>query len=497
MRQYGIKEKYNPELVGELAADMKAFADDVRTKKKGDFSTFLNALAVKCRGYLEHSGDYTRGEYEEVAKNIFGYLRGATLIVTPYAQSHVLNSYDGSLQALRRAFKGYVNVGLEKDKWRYKKPIYIGDVIDTFAQETGDGYEGISPYFPDGVRLDDLSGWDWLQNLLKNTLQPSFVNPYHEGYRESIDSAALEMAFDVATEIAAAKSEKTAKAKNVSEQRVRELEALLKSNNISDRQMRELEELREAKKLSDKQVRKMEELHKEAIEQQKAIHKAKQEQLNRTLRREQWRYQQEHKKRTLAEEEVAVLKQTAANRVKSYREQYEQRVKTRNDLEAVRRQMAKLRTMVVNPTNKKFIPVEILHNKAFMDAVESIGENVLLNRRKDIAQKMDELVKEIRQMRGKGDEDFDTAFDAEYAAELQGFVDWIKDDVQQEQADGTKAYKRQGLDAYEIRQLRRVVDELMHRIENARRRRVRLSSVKQERWTPAGCRNSFRGLRSR
>lgn len=471
MRQYGIKEKYNPELVGELAADMKAFADDVRTKKKGDFSTFLNALAVKCRGYLEHSGDYTRGEYEEVAKNIFGYLRGATLIVTPYAQSHVLDSYDGSLQALRRAFKGYVNVGLEKDKGKYKRPIYMDDVIDEISDMTTDGKSmgEISWLFPDGERPDSLSGWAWLQNLLRNTLQPSFVNSYHEGYRESIDSAALEMAFDMATEIAAAKSEKTAKAKNVSEQRVRELEALLKSNNISDRQMRELEELREAKKLSDKQVRKMEELHKEAIEQQKAIHKAKQEQLNRTLRREQWRYQQEHKKRTLAEEEVAVLKQTAANRVKSYREQYEQRAKTRNDLEAVRRQMAKLRTMVVNPTNKKFIPVEILHNKAFMDAVESIGENVLLNRRKDIAQKMDELVKEIRQMRGKGDEDFDDAFDAEYAAELQGFVDWIKDDVQQEQADGTKAYKRQGLDAYEIRQLRRVVDELMHRIENARK----------------------------
>ena len=435
MRQYGIKEKYNPELVGELAADMKAFADDVRTKKKGDFSTFLNALAVKCRGYLEHSGDYTRGMLQEDASKLYATLKNATLILTPYAQSHVLDSYDGSLQALRRAFKGYVNVGLEKDKWRYKKPIYIGDVIDTFAQETGDGYEGISPYFPDGVRLDDLSGWDWLQNLLKNTFLPSFVNPYHEGYRESIDSAALEMAFDVATEIAAVKSEKTAKAKNI----------------------------------SDKQTRELNKLHKEAIEQQKAIHKAKQEQLNRTLRREQWRYQQEHKKRTLAEEEVAVLKQTAANKVKSYREQYEQRVKTRNDLEAVRRQMAKLRTMVVNPTNKKFIPVEILHNKAFMDAVESIGENVLLNRRKDIAQKMDELVKEIRQMRGKGDEDFDDAFDAEYAAELQGFVDWIKDDVQQEQADGTKAYKRQGLDAYEIKQLRRVVDELMHRIENARK----------------------------
>lgn len=437
MRQYGIKEKYNPELVGELAADMKAFADDVRTKKKGDFSTFLNSLAVKCRGYLEHSGDYTRGEYEEVAKNIFGYLRGATLIVTPYAQSHVLDSYDGSLQALRRAFKGYVNVGLEKDKGKYKRPIYMDDVIDEISNMTTDGTTlgEISWLFPDGERPDSLSGWDWLQNLLKNTLQPSFVNPYHEGYRESIDSAALEMAFDVATEIAAAKSEKTAKAKNI----------------------------------SDKQTRELNKLHKAAMEQQKAIHKAKQEQLNRTLRREQRRYQQEHKKRTLAEEEVAVLKQTAANRVKSYREQYEQRVKTRNDLEAVRRQMAKLRTMVVNPTNKKFVPVEILHNKAFMDAVESIGENVLLNRRKDIAQKMDELVKEIRQMRGKGDEDFDTAFDAEYAAELQGFVDWIKDDVQQEQADGTKAYKRQGLDAYEIRQLRRVVDELMHRIENARK----------------------------
>lgn len=437
MRQYGIKEKYNPELVGELAADMKAFADDVRTKKKGDFSTFLNALAVKCRGYLEHSGDYTRGEYEEVAKNIFGYLRGATLIVTPYAQSHVLDSYDGSLQALRRAFKGYVNVGLEKDKGKYKRPIYMDDVIDEISNMTTDGTTlgEISWLFPDGERPDSLSGWSWLQNLLRNTLQPKFVNRYYDGYSESIDSAALEMAFDVATEIAAAKSEKTAKAKNN----------------------------------SDKQTRELNKLHKAAMEQQKAIHKARQEQLNKSLRRARWRYQQEHMKRSIAEEEVAVLKQTAANRVKSYREQYEQRVKTRNDLEAVRRQMAKLRTMVVNPTNKKFVPVEILHNKAFMDAVESIGENVLLNRRKDIAQKMDELVKEIRQMRGNGDEDFDTAFDAEYAAELQSFVDWIKDDVQQEQADGTKAYKRQGLDAYEIKQLRRVVDELMHRIENARK----------------------------
>ena len=437
MRQYGIKEKYNPELVGELAADMKAFADDVRTKKKGDFSTFLNALAVKCRGYLEHSGDYTRGEYEEVAKNIFGYLRGATLIVTPYAQSHVLDSYDGSLQALRRAFKGYVNVGLEKDKGKYKRPIYMDDVIDEISNMTTDGTTlgEISWLFPDGERPDSLSGWAWLQNLLRNTLQPKFVNRYYDGYSESIDSAALEMAFDVATEIAAAKSEKTAKAKNI----------------------------------SDKQTRELNKLHKAAMEQQKAIHKAKQEQLNKSFRRAQWRYQQEHMKRSIAEEEVAVLKQMASNGLKSYREQYEQRVKTRNDLEAVRRQMAKLRTMVVNPTNKKFIPVEILHNKAFMDAVESIGENVLLNRRKDIAQKMDVLVEEIRKMRGKGDEDFDDAFDAEYAAELQGFVDWIKNDVQQEQADGTKAYKRLGLDAYEIRQLRRVVDELMHRIENARK----------------------------
>lgn len=288
MRQFGISGKHSPEMQAVIADRVKAFADAVKQKKKADFDVLLNALATDCKRYLEHSGEYTRGMLQEDASKLYATLKNATLILTPYAENEVLDSFDGDIHQLRRRLRGYVHVGFEKDIDRYKHPIYIGDVIDTFAQETGDGYEGISPYFPDGVRLDDLEGWKWLVDML-DLFQPKFVNRFESGeYYQSMDAAAVDMALAAGTAIADEMGQQAAVLRKIDKNAVREI--------AEDR--------------------------KKAISALSALNKAKQLQAGEKLDRMRKRWQQEHMKRELAEENLSVLKSFVASDTKNYRAQY-------------------------------------------------------------------------------------------------------------------------------------------------------------------------------
>ena len=288
MRQFGISGKHNPEMQAVIADRVKAFADAVKQKKKADFDVLLNALATDCKRYLEHSGEYTRGAMQEDASKLYSTLKNATLILTPYAEKEVLDSFDGDIHQLRRRLRGYVHVGFEKDIDRYKHPIYIQDVIDTFAQETGDGYEGISPYFPDGVRLDSLEGWKWLVDML-DLFQPKFVSRFESGeYYQSMDAAAVDMALAAGTAIADEMGQQAAVLRKIDKNAVREI--------AEDR--------------------------KKAISALSALNKAKQLQAGEKLDRMRKRWQQEHMKRELAEENLSVLKSFVASDTKNYRAQY-------------------------------------------------------------------------------------------------------------------------------------------------------------------------------
>jgi len=449
MRSYGIKERLNRELAGEIAGDIEQFVKDVKDFKKGDFSTFINALVTKCRKYLEHSGDYQYdGAYEEAAKQIKSYLRGGTLMITPYAQSEVLYRYDGDVKKLRQALKGYVHVGFERDKEKYQRPIYMNDLLDFVSDLTthGETLGDFSFLFPNGERPDSLEAWGWLADLLKNQLQPTFVNPYYDGYHESIDSAALEMAFELVTDIVQEKGERAKAGRNADQKQLREI------RNESQK----------------------------ALAERTALHKAKAEGLNRQLERARSRYLREHGLRELAEEDLATLKAFVRSDTKNFREQYLENAQARKDLESVRRNMAKLRTMIVNPTNEKFIPPEILHNEAFLNAVEALGEGIVLNKRSIVAEKMGAMAEQIRQLRNeseKYDGDFQEAFDEGFADRLHDIANNLTMDYQKTGAKGTKKISRETFDNFEISDLRMLVDEIVHRIENARKLLLRKDGV--------------------
>lgn len=296
MRQYGIKEKDNKELVSRIAADIEEFVGNVKKHDKGSMSTFISALATKCRQYLESSGENERNEIQQQVKDFILGLRGQTLIMDPRDEADILDDYDGSLKKLRKQFRGYVNIGLKEDEHKYKKPIYMDDILDTFAEMfgTGDSLGAINYLFPNGERPFNIEAWQWLADMIEFQ-KPKFVNQYLDGELESIESAALEMAYELATEAAATKGENAAKAKNLSRAQAA---ALIKERKTVKSEQKALYD---AKKESYK--RRLEEAEKKYV-------------------RAQDRYQKEHMRRELAEEDLSVLKAFVASDTKNFRQQY-------------------------------------------------------------------------------------------------------------------------------------------------------------------------------
>lgn len=440
MRKYGIKEKYNPELVSEIAETTKNFLTDIKKRKKGDFGVLMNSLATSCRRYLENSGDYTRGVMDDIAKDIIGYLRGATLIVTPYAQSHVLDSYDGSLKQLRNSLKGYVHVGLEKDIARYQRPIYMDDLIDAVSDMTASSSSlgEVSPLFPNGERPDSLSGWNWLRDLVDGVLRPQFqarFNNSNEMYYESIDAAAAEMATDIVSEL------------------------------VGER----VESMRTRHGADQKALREINDEHRKALSLQKILSKAREVGYKKEIERIKQREMKQRGLKEMALEDLDTLKRFVKSDTQNFRAQYLKQQQARKDIESVRRNMAKIRTMVMNPTNEKFIPPEILHNSEFLNAFEALGEGIVLNNRSQVAAKMEPMLREIRKLRDislKYDGDTDSAFDDGFMEQLTSVGDWL---ASKESEGEARRISRKAFSSDELSELRQMVDEIMYRIENARK----------------------------
>lgn len=439
MRNYDIHAKNFPEAQSEIAAKVKEFFSNV-SGKKGEFSTFINTLAGECKEFLKYSGNYGKVD-NQLAKSITDALRGDTILITPYMESEVLGDYDGSLKALRKQFKGYVNFALEKDSGKYKHPVYMEDVIDTIQHMTGsqEMYGG-SSLFENGERPDSLDGVNWLANVIENHVRPKFMNPYLNGeYGENYDTAAMDMAFDIIAETMRAKAEKAAEQKSI------------------DRKV-----LKELKENSQK-----------ALAERKAVYDAKLEKYNKQFNRMKERMQRSENKRALVEEDYETLKAFVRSDTKNYRRQYEQRVKSQNNIEAVKRQMSKLRTMIMNPTNEKFIPPEILKNKQFLDSVEALGGAITAGSRSVAAQKMQDMLsyvrKELRPESERSGGDFNEAFDEEFMASLQNVADWLNTTSEVDSEGNTKKLNRNNFSNNEIAELRQLVDEIVGRIEDSRK----------------------------
>lgn len=203
MTRYDISRKLNKGFDEEFAQTIRKHTERME-KGVADFAGELELLVDDCKDALMLSGKLDGEAFKTEREEILGYLRGKTLILSEYAESDVRGDYD-TLQNYRKRMFGKINVAYEKNLknnskglfWDSGNNIYINDVI-AFVEE----------HFPHLITddADDISGYRWLDNLVNNVLKPKFVNNYIDGFYENIDTAAIEMAFDVTTEIINAKA---------------------------------------------------------------------------------------------------------------------------------------------------------------------------------------------------------------------------------------------------------------------------------------------------
>ncbi|MGN0508124.1 MAG: hypothetical protein ACI4GX_02720 [Ruminococcus sp.] len=203
MTRYDISRKLNKGFDEELAQTIRKHIERME-KGVADFAGELELLVDDCKEALMLSGKLDGETFKTEREEILGFLRGKTLILTEYAESDVRGDYD-TLQNYRKRMFGKINVAYEKNLkknskglfWDSGNNIYIDDVI-AFVEE----------HFPYLITddADDISGYRWLDNLVNNVLKPKFVNNYIDGFSENVDTAAIEMAFDVTTEIINAKA---------------------------------------------------------------------------------------------------------------------------------------------------------------------------------------------------------------------------------------------------------------------------------------------------
>ena len=331
MRKFGIREKYNKEMVGELADTIENYIRQIARDKKSAFSTHLNGLATACRKHLEQSVDYTRGVNEEIGKEVADYLHGMTILITPFAESHVMDNHNDSLKSLRRALGGYVNVGFEKDAYKYKQPVYMDDVIDGIAAITGGGtdeyYNTHSPLFLNGERPDSLSGWSWLENVIDTYVRPQMVHRYdgnqHDYYYESVNAAAAEMALEINTAIA---GERATAARNKRSEDRKSLQSI------------------------DKKYQKL-------ISLNKALSRSKEIQQEKEIERLKSRVMKERGLKELAREDLNVLKSYVKSDTKNFREQYAERQKKNAALRQLGQKFNSLTKRLDGKANKNaYIP---------------------------------------------------------------------------------------------------------------------------------------------
>lgn len=213
MKDYEIIKKHNPDAEAKIANTIRKYVELIENGNYSDGADVIEKLVLECKGYIALSGDYDKTVLQEEREAILGYLSGKTLLITDYSEDFVRENY-GNVAKYRRQMMGKVSVGLERNAKSMSNTMYMDDVI-SFIEEN-------YPMFITD-ECDSVQGFQWLDNLLNNILQPKFFNRFADGFYENADTTAIEMAFDMTTEVIDAKAKQLVKSKKADRKQVREL----------------------------------------------------------------------------------------------------------------------------------------------------------------------------------------------------------------------------------------------------------------------------------
>lgn len=226
MRSYHINPNAEMDsLITEYVDALNTFIDSVQNDKSSFTDAFEN-FVLKCRDTLRYSTQLDE-QHEAWAKEIRDELRGTTLLIPDNAIDTIKENY-GSVGKYRKALFGKINVKLEHNA----KGIN-GNAVGSYIEDIGSHLENIggrSLMIEDGFDWDSDSGYRMLDHIMNYVLTPQYVATYDGKFQSesTIDSAAIQMAFDTTAEYLKQQGKAAVMQNNIDKQKLRDINKALR-----------------------------------------------------------------------------------------------------------------------------------------------------------------------------------------------------------------------------------------------------------------------------
>lgn len=403
MQTYGIKGKYNPNYKKELASQLKNFVDSIG-KKDANFTDLFEELVNDCKGGILLSGEYDKTLMREEREFLLDMLQGKVLLIKPRDVQQIEEDY-GSVANYRKKMFGKTYVAVKNKE--SGKGYYIEDVI-THIEEN-------YPYLLNENADGDM-GYLWLEDLVNNVLKPKYKNPYFEGensFYETPETAAIQMAFECASEIINAKTEKLkadtkADKKLIKEFETSQKEAINIATEIAEAKNKQYrQELKEAKERNIKLWKRNAKLSQEKKEEHRKRVEHSRELFSR-LNKEKSKVRVEKNKNVYRNKIIEAQKAIIASHYKTIREEYNEGRNKTEYLHKLGRMCDRLtKRLDGKAKNNEYIPdnlkgpiIDVLSCFTVKDAKNAtpgyFGE---WNRIKEVGESVAELAKEYNKMK--------------------------------------------------------------------------------------------------
>lgn len=217
--QYNINAKNEPLAFGDFKKSLNEYVTDVRESKISYGESFENLVAA-CKEALQfstledHSYDDFRTELKAICKN--------GLVLNEYEESEIKEIY-GNVARYRNSLFGKCTVRLERNVKSVsgnKIGQYIDDIIADLKNKFGE-------MIPEDMH--SLEGLQWFEQLVNKYWQPQYINPYIDGYSEDINTAAIQMAYDISNSYIAEMSKQIVNNSKADKRQLREVTKLAKN----------------------------------------------------------------------------------------------------------------------------------------------------------------------------------------------------------------------------------------------------------------------------
>lgn len=403
MQTYGIKGKYNPNYKKELASQLKNFVDSIG-KKDANFTDLFEEFVNDCKGGILLSGGFDKTLMREEREFVLDLIHDKTLFIRPRDIQQIEEDY-GSVANYRKKMFGKTYVAVKNKE--SGKGYYIEDVI-THIEEN-------YPYLLNENADGDM-GYLWLEDLVNNVLKPKYKNPYFEGensFYETPETAAIQMAFECASKIINAKTEKLKADTKADKKLIKEIETSQKeainiATEIAEAKNKQYrQELKEAKERNTELWKRNAKLSQEKKEEHRKRVEHSRELFSR-LNKEKSKVRAEKNKNAYRNKIIEAQKAIIASHYKTIREEYNEGRNKTEYLHKLGRMCDRLtKRLDGKAKNNEYIPdnlkgpiIDVLSCFTVKDAKNAtpgyFGE---WNRIKEVGESVAELAKEYNNMK--------------------------------------------------------------------------------------------------